>query len=86
MFFVMLAALVLLFFGTTFLDGWLREHAVLFILYWFACAWLTLTAVLLALYDLLTIRATTRRERRRLAEEIVSEKKDQSKTYPHGRN
>jgi hypothetical protein len=74
MFFVMLGALVLLFFGATFLDGWLREHRIIFVLYWFACAWATLTAVLLALYDLLTIRIEARRERRRIANEILKKK------------
>ena len=75
MFFVMLGALVMLFFGATFLDGWLREHPVLFVFYWLACAWGTLTAVLLALYDMLAIRAEVRRERRRLAAEILAKKK-----------
>ena len=68
-FFVMLAALIMLFLGATFLDGWLREHPVLFIFYWLACAWATLTALLLALYDILAIRVAARREKRRLAEE-----------------
>ena len=74
MFFVMLGALVLLFLGATFLDGWLREHPVIFAFYWLACAWATLTSVLLALYDLLSIRAGVRRERRRLASEILGKK------------
>ena len=65
----MLSALVMLFFGATFFDGWLREHPGLFILYWLACAWATVTALLLAVYDILMIRVATRRERRRLAEE-----------------
>jgi len=69
MFGVMLGALVMLFLGATFLDGWLREHPVLFILYWLTCAWATLTALLLALYDLLMVRAAARREQRRLLEE-----------------
>ena len=68
-FFVMLTALVMLFFGATFLDGWLRDHPALFIFYWLACAWATLTGLLLALYDLLMLRVAARREQRRLAEE-----------------
>ena len=68
-FFVMLTALVMLFLGATFLDGWLREHPALFILYWLACAWATLTGLLLALYDILMLRVAARREQRRLAEE-----------------
>ena len=74
-FFVLLGALVMLFLGATFLDGWLREHPVLFVLYWFACAWSTLTAMLLAFYDIIAIRAATRREQRRLAAEILARKK-----------
>ena len=71
MFFTMLGVLVMLFFGATFLDRWLHEHPVLFICYWLACAWGTLTAVLLALYDILAIRAEVRREKRRLGREIL---------------
>jgi hypothetical protein len=42
-----------------------------FILYWGICAWLTLGAMLLALLDLLLLRAAARRERRRLEKEII---------------
>ncbi len=73
-FFVMLAALAMLFLGATFFDRWLREHPVLFILFWLACAWATFTALLLAFYDLLTIRIAARRERRRLAAELLKRK------------
>ena len=76
-FFVMLGALVMLFIGATFLERWLREHPVLFVLYWFACAWATLTAMLLALYDLIAVRAANGRERRRLAAELVARKKSE---------
>ena len=81
MFFVMLAALVLLFLGATFFAAWLREHPVLFVLYWFACAWATLTSVLLAFYDLLTIRAAARREHRRLADELPKKKPADENTH-----
>ena len=73
----MLGALVMLFLGATFLDGWLREHPILFVLYWFACAWATLTAMLLAFYDIIAIRAATRREKRRLSAEILARKKSE---------
>ena len=76
-FFVMLGALVMLFIGATFLERWLREHPVLFVLYWFACAGATLTAMLLALYDLIAVRAANGRERRRLAAELVARKKSE---------
>ena len=71
MFFAMLGALVWLFLGATFLDASLRERPYLFFLYWLACAWVTLLVVLLALFDLLMVRAAARRERRRLAEEML---------------
>lgn len=58
MFILVLGALVLLFFGTTFLQSALnpRQHPVWFILFWLLCAWLTLTAMLLAIFDLLVVR------------------------------
>jgi uncharacterized membrane protein YfcA len=58
MFILVLGALVLLFFGTTFLQSALnpRQHPVWFILFWLLCAWLTLTATLLAIFDLLVVR------------------------------
>jgi hypothetical protein len=71
MFFAMLGTLVWLFLGATFLDAPLRERPFLFILYWLACAWVTLLVVLLALFDLLQVRAAARRERRRLAAEML---------------
>lgn len=64
-------ALAMLFCGATFLSGPLEEHGVAFIGYWAVCAWLTLATVLLALFDLLAVRAQTLRERRRLKEEIL---------------
>lgn len=66
MFYSVLIALVLLFAGATLLDGKLRAHPVAFLLYWAACAWVTVLAVLLAIFDLLLVRAAARRERRRM--------------------
>ena len=80
MFAVMLGALVMLFLGATFLDAWLREHPVFFILYWLTCAWITLTALLLAFYDLLMVRAAARRERRRLLDEHFKAAKSTDET------
>lgn len=76
MFYSVLAALVLLFVGSTFLDGWLRAHLLLFILFWAACAWITVLAVLMAIFDILMVRASTRAEERRLAAEYL-------KAHPH---
>jgi hypothetical protein len=68
MFLLVLGALVLLFSGTTFLQSWLnsRQHPVWFLLFWIVCAWLTLTALLLAIFDLLVVRLEARKVQRQL--------------------
>ena len=60
MFVSLLVALLLLGAGATFLHPMLIPHPVWFILYWLACAWLTMLAVLLALFDLLMTRMQAR--------------------------
>jgi hypothetical protein len=70
MFILLLTALVMLFAGSTFLSDSIATPWD-FILYWGICAWLTLGAMLLALLDLLLLRAAARRERRRLEKEII---------------
>jgi hypothetical protein len=70
MFFLLLAALAMVFAGSTFLTGWLSTPWN-FIAYWFACGWLTLAALLLALWDLLLVRAAARRERRKLEKQTI---------------
>ena len=74
MFVIVLAALVMLFAGVTFLGGWLAENPVIFLVYWAACGWMTFAAILLALFDLIVVRAQERRERQRLKEEIFGKK------------
>ena len=69
MFILLLAALLMLFAGSTFLSGSI-DTPWSFILYWGACGWLTLGALLLALWDLLLLRAAARHERRKLEKEI----------------
>lgn len=64
--YIISAALVLLGLGVAVLDGWLAQHVLLFLLYWAACLWLTLTSMLLALYDMLAVRAELQKERREL--------------------
>ena len=71
MFYSVLAALVLIFAGSTFLWSLLREHPLVFLVYWAGCAWITLLAVLLAFYDMVKVRADVRRERRRLERELL---------------
>ncbi len=78
MFYIMLAALVMLFAGTFFSEKWARENPLRFFCYWLTCAWLTLTGMLLALFDILLIRAATRAKRRKLEQEILG-KNDEPK-------
>jgi len=72
MFYSVLAALVVLFAGATFLDTWLRARPLVFLFFWGACAWVTFLAVLLAFFDMLLLRARARRERRRLEAEYLA--------------
>ena len=72
MFAMLIIALALLFSGSTFLQSALnpRDHPVLFILFWFACAWLTLAAFLLSVFDLLMLRIEARKAQRTLREKL----------------
>jgi hypothetical protein len=70
MFILLLAALIMLFAGSTFLAGELSTPWS-FVLYWGICGWLTLAAMLLALWDLLLVRAAARRARRKLEKQMA---------------
>ncbi|MGC3989993.1 MAG: hypothetical protein QM796_10010 [Chthoniobacteraceae bacterium] len=70
MFIVVLVALLMLFAGATFLYAWLRSMPVWFIIYWAICGWFTMLSVLMAIFDLLVVRAQARRSRRELHREI----------------
>jgi hypothetical protein len=67
-------AVVLLVAGLTVLRPWLdpHEHPWRFIFYWLVCAWETLLVLLLALFDLLLVRAQTRAARKLLRERFGS--------------
>jgi len=80
MFFLLLAALFLLFVGATLLADPLRARPLLFLLWWGGVAWLTLTAFLLACYDMLQLRAEARRVMRQMRQEFLT--KDQSPNDP----
>jgi hypothetical protein len=69
MFWIVIVAVVMLFCGATFLAPWLdaKTRPGWFILYWLACGWVTVTAVLLAIFDLLLVRVQARIEKRVLA-------------------
>lgn len=69
MFYSVLVALLLLFAGAILNWPDPREHPLLFLGYWAVCGWITLLAVLLALYDLVKVRAEAQRLRRELAQQ-----------------
>ena len=71
----LVVAVLLLIAGSTFLQDVLnpREHAVRFILYWLICAWFTVAALLLALFDALMVRAQGRAARKMLSKEFSPE-------------
>ena len=66
-------AVVMLITGLTVFRAWLdpHEHVWRFILFWFACAWQTLLAILLALFDLLLVRADARAARKAVREQVA---------------
>jgi predicted membrane protein len=72
MFILLLVALALLFSGMTFLQTTLNPRArpVWFILFWVVCGWLTLTALLLAVFDLLMVKLESRKEQRLLRQTL----------------
>ncbi|MEO6872319.1 MAG: hypothetical protein ABI233_08900 [Chthoniobacterales bacterium] len=75
MFVLVIVALVMLFLGATFLAPVLDPHLRpgWFIFYWAICAWITMTAVLLTIFDLLMVRARGRGEKRRLQDELAED-------------
>jgi hypothetical protein len=71
----LLVAVPMLVAGLTILRPWLNphEHAGRFIFFWFVCGWETLLVLLLALLDLLLIRAEARAARRAFREEFAEQ-------------
>src|SRR5947209_773312 len=65
-------ALLLLILGFTVLQPALnpRDHPWRVIFFWVACVWLTFTALLLALFDLLVLRVQARQAERALREKL----------------
>jgi hypothetical protein len=68
----LIVAVALLLAGLTVFRGWLdpHEHPWRFILYWLACGWETVLVLLLALLDLLLVRAQARAARKALRQQI----------------
>src|SRR3712207_1311766 len=65
-------AVLMIVIGSTVLEEWLAQHGRLlwFILFWMACGWLTVTALLLAVFDILMIRMQARQARRAFRDEL----------------
>ena len=82
MFYGVIIALVLLFAGATLLWNLLREHPLVFLAYWAVCAWITLLAVLLAIYDILRLKADARQALRRREEEFTAVEDDSHDADP----
>ncbi|HEV2841749.1 MAG TPA: hypothetical protein VGW39_10520 [Chthoniobacterales bacterium] len=80
--FSLLVAVVMLVAGLTVLRPWLnpQEHPWRFIFFWFACAWETLLVLLLALLDLLLVRAQARAARKAIVEGLSPQKTSDSPT------
>lgn len=76
--FLLALAVLMLLAGFTVLQSYMnpREHPWFVILFWVACVWLTFTAMLLAIFDLLIVRLQARRAQRALREELGSESSD----------
>jgi hypothetical protein len=55
-----------------------RDHPWFVILFWIACVWLTFTAMLLAIFDLLIVRTEARRAQRALHEKLEANSAAQS--------
>ena len=70
-------AVLMLLAGFTVLQSFMnpREHPWFVILFWVACVWLTFTATLLALFDLLIVRLEARRAERALREKLEASNK-----------
>ena len=77
-----LGACVALFLGATLFSPYLEQHRWLFVFYWLGVAWLTLTIVLVAVYDVLAVLAEGRRARRELERRLTEEQNLSTKSRP----
>jgi predicted membrane channel-forming protein YqfA (hemolysin III family) len=67
-------AVIMLVTGLTIFRTWLHphEHPWRFVLFWLACAWQAVLAILLALFDLLLVRAEARAARKAFREQVAN--------------
>ena len=84
MFYTLIAAMLMLFAGGTFLQGWLRENLVILVAWWFVCGFLTIFAALLALFDILLLRIAARHARREMEQEMLREARRQREREQSG--
>ncbi len=66
------AAVLMIVLGSTVLEEWLAQsgHLLWFFLFWMACGWLTVTALLLALFDILMLRVQARAARKAFRDDL----------------
>jgi fatty acid desaturase len=88
MFWDVLAVLLLIFLGATFLWPWLRAHPLVFLGYWAFCGWLTILAALFAVYDMAKVRLDAKRTQEELKREYFRNAKSTSSdssndSHPH---
>jgi hypothetical protein len=72
---VVIAALLLMASGATVLQGPLNPHERpgWFIFFWLICAWLTITAILIAVFDLLIVTSSARKAERAMRDQVERE-------------
>jgi hypothetical protein len=83
MFVLLVGALALLVGGSTVLQTILnpRDHLGWFIFFWAACAWFAVTAMVLAVYDMLVIKREQRRAQRELRQKLAGSQPQDPKNY-----
>ena len=69
MFYLLAGALACVLFGGILFPGWLRHRPLVFVVFWMACASMTLAAVVLAFCDLMLLRMAARVAARALREQ-----------------
>ena len=65
-------ALLMMILGSTLLAPAIspREHSIGFVVYWAVCGWLTLTVILLALFDILIVKRGARTLRKTMERDL----------------
>lgn len=76
LFYLTLAAVLMVFLGALLISPPPHGSLLVFVAYWLACGWLTLTVLLLAVFDLLAVRSAGRKARRRLENDLLSRDDD----------